>query len=76
MEKAGKILPLRDRQENLPKALEEWLEDPSVTAGLGFKIAKELFMLGWGGRKELDMLAKGGVRRVEVRELMHGEGVE
>ena len=47
MEKAGKILPLRDRQENLPKALEEWLQDPSVTAGLGFKIAKELFMLGW-----------------------------
>ena len=40
-------MPLRDRQEVLPKVLEEWLEDPFVTAGLGFKIAKELFLLGW-----------------------------
>ena len=47
MEKAGKVLPLRDRQEDLPKVLEEWLQDPVVTAALGFKIAKELFMLGW-----------------------------
>ena len=47
MTKAGRILPLRESQENLPKVLLDWLEHPVVTAGLGFKIAKELFMKGW-----------------------------
>ena len=29
------------------EVLEEWLQAPFVTAGWRFKIAKELFMLGW-----------------------------
>ena len=41
------ILPLRESQENLPKVLLDWLEHPVVTAGLGFKVAKELYMRGW-----------------------------
>ena len=45
--KAEKVLPLREKQEKLPKALVDWLHEPVVTAGLGFKIAKELFMMGW-----------------------------
>lgn len=49
VEKAGEVLPLREEQEVVPKVLEEWLQAPYVTAGLGFKIAKELYMRGWMG---------------------------